>query len=186
MLTESEKQELKEVRIERQTLVEQIHILEIEKEDVQFEIRKLKEWKKGRWIGFIIALILFFITLGIMFSYSDFQFASSVERGQNWLDALTFSISTTVMIYLSVFGVIFAGASIFFGIKTMLEVGNSKLARTIANNNYIKNYYNMMEDCEIKENGLIKAIIDLKNRAVKLQVREEQLEKNEIPWNKID
>lgn len=181
-MTEQQIQELRELRIAVQTREHQIDVLEMEKADVQMEISQLNRWKKGRWVGFAISLIPFVICIYIFASYADIQFESSLGRSQNYADVFAYSMSSTSILFAGLFLLISFLISLFLGIKLMTELGNSKSSRNFARNNLKKNYYNEIEECEFRENTVMRELIELKKMQADDNSRIAVLEKMESPW----
>ena len=182
-MTEQQIQELRELRIAVQTREHQLDVLEMEKADVQMEIRQLNRWKKGRWVGFVLSLIAFVICTFAFVSYAEIQFEASVGRSQNYSDAFAYSVSSASILFAGLFLLISFLISLILGIKLMTELGNSKPTRNYARNSFKKNYYNEMEECESRENTVMRELIELKKIQADDKNRIAVLEKMESPWN---
>ena len=181
-MTDQQIQELKELRIAVQIRAHQIEILEMEKEDIQMEIAQLNRWKKGRWMGFAVSLIVFAICFNVFVFYEDVQFKSSLGKSQFYGDVLAYSVSTTSILFVGLFFLISIIVSLILGFKLMIELGNSKSCRNYARKHFKKNFYVEMEECECRENTVMRELIELRKAQADDKSRIAVLEKFETPW----
>lgn len=183
MLTEKEQRELNELRHDSELLKGKIDMMEADIDDAIYAINCLNKWKKGRWVGFFVSLLVTIVCFGIEVFYLIIQGNAFPSQRITKNDAIEFAVSTTVLSFFTVLLFVMVIVTIVIGFRVMMELGNSNMSRKLASSHMIKNYYNHIEGHLEKKNLLQKELFELKTQKKEIDRRLKELEKNETPWD---
>lgn len=181
-MTKSQTNELQELRSESLRNKEIVKRLEVEIDDTEFEIAYLMKWKKGRGTGFFISLAILVGSLFTFVFYTDVHLEGDLSRFDTKSGAMTFSISTTVLMCLILIIIVLTIFTFYLGIKLVMELGSSTTARKLAAHFGHKNYYTKITPLQNRLNDQKKELIELKAKNGQLERRILELSKDETPW----
>ena len=180
-LTSEEIKELSELRDNEIRYKEMIQRYESEVLDSEMNIRSIKRIKKGKWIGFVICCLIFIIFFAIVYFYAEVQ-NQSMGGDNNLVNALGFSVSTTVIGFTMIVLVFVVICTIIIGLRTMMELGTSKASISLANRFGLPNYPSQLKLHQERLSIQVKELDRLKLRQKLDKERIEELASRERPW----
>ncbi len=180
-MTAQELAELKEARIESQHLGDAIFALETEVKEMDMEIRFLGLWKRWRPVGFLLS-ILFFAGLWSLYMGYIVVGNVSMEAG-GYSGTAGYFLATFMRIFMLFFVVGMAVTTIIVGLKLYMEIGSSKVARSLAKKNKVKNYHERVDYCVAHKIELQRSIMELKEEKRSYDKRIDELIIMERPWD---
>lgn len=183
-MTKEQEEELKELRRRTQILRDQIQRMETELQDTELEIRSLYSRKKGRWIGFAFFFVLFALSFASAVSYFKMQEIAMEDMG-TVLNAVTFSVSTTALVFLFLLIGFFGILTIKYGARTIMELGSSTGAEKMARRYGRTNYPSAIRTCKQRQTDQQKECIRIKMEKKDADRRLKELEILETPWYEL-
>ncbi len=181
-LTEEEKEELRTTRIAYQKTKAEIAIQEAELENVIYKRACIKIGKSGKLVGFVISIILFVVCCGMIMLYSDFFDASLLGKEANKSDAVTYSVSATMLVFTFILCLGSALFSIYTGFYAIMERGSSTFAKRLAASHGVRNLPLIKEECDAEEEKIRDTLKYLRRDEKKYKYIIDQLEPKETPW----
>lgn len=181
-MTQEEKAELRQVRIDLQIAKDKVHTIETDLHDNESRRDFLVYWKKGRWIGFVLPMFLCLFFWGVSYIYTEVMLASSLGRYENNADTVSYSVGATLIIILGALSILFLIVTIIMGILLVMEVGSSPFAKGMAKLFRRKNYPTEIKKCREARVLLQKSLMQVKTEVKELAQRLQTLEAIEDPW----
>lgn len=182
MLTDEQQKELNDLRHESQKIKDRMSKNEVEMDTAQYEMNYLKKWKSGRSVGFFIMLIVTVAGMGIEYFYVVIQGNAMATMHRDNSAAVEFAVSSTAIIFFSMLLMVITLFTFFLGAKLMLEVGRSKMSRSLARSFGVKNYYNSIEHFKERESAINREKYELSVKKKRIDETIAELEKDEVPW----
>lgn len=182
-MTDAEKNELKELRIEMQSLKEQKYQLETAILDVRNRRAFLKQWKHRSLIGFLLAFGAYIFVLLNMYFFAIHTVVASANA--TILDAAAVFVTamgSTVLGLLFLIHMVLLVFVIASGLTAIAEMGNSSLSMTLAELLHKRNYPHEFKQNEEQEYLLLREKERLQLRINEITPRLNELESMGNPW----
>ncbi len=179
-MTNAEAAELQELRRQKKHLDNTIWNLQYELDDNKMRIEKLEDWKRFRWLGFLIVLAVFAALFVFALIHMDVLDNSAYGNYYNPLDTIATALSTSSMLFAGILLLALLPVMLKLGFDILMELGGSELSRTAAKKLGKKNYYNEQEKLKEHSRELGRALYDeqMKLHAFRDRLSElEELEK---------
>lgn len=182
-MTQQEKEELNDLRRENQILKSKYQRMESETIDTRMDLEALLKHQKGRWIGFVLFTAATCIVGLILYSYSKVQDLSLSENfASNPINAINFSISTTIITFAGVLEFFLTIFTLRSGLITISELGTSSFARALARRRGVRNYPQAIKDTEQLLVLQYKELNEIRRDIGEISGRLKALEEKETPW----
>lgn len=162
-MTSQEREELKELRIDEQSLKAQIHMLESEIMDVQMRYRYLQKSKRGKGLGVFFSSLGFGISIVVLFIYVCAYSKTGGNSIETANGALFFSVTMTLLPYLIIFIVVFGVCTMVTAVRLIMDICPTEGAYRSAVKHHRTNIPYEKKVC-------IKQQIELEKEVTKLQL----------------
>ena len=182
-MTDEEKKELKELRIEMQSLKEQKFQLETVILDVRNRRAFLSQWKRRSLIGFLLSLGAYIFVLANIYFFAINTVAASANA--TILDSAAVFVTamgSTVLGLLFMIHLVLLVFLVVSGATAIAEMGNSHLAVALAELLHKRNYPREFKKNEEQEYLLLREKERLQLRINEVTPRLNELEAMDNPW----
>ena len=182
-MTDAEKKELKDLRIEMQSFKEQLYQLDTEILDVRNRRAFLKQWKHRSLIGFLVSFGLYiFVIANIYFFAINTVAASANATIFDSAAVFVTAMGSTVLGLLFLIHLVLLVCVVVSGATAIAEMGNSRLSMVLAELLHKRNFPQEFKKTEEQEYLLLREKERLQLNINEITPRLKELESMVNPW----
>ncbi len=185
-MTDAEKKELKELRIEIRSLNEQKYQLDTEILDVRNRRAFLSQWKNRSLIGFLLSFGAYIFVLANIYFFALNTVAASANA--TIFDSAAMFVTamgSTVLGLLFLIHMVLLVFVVVSGLTAIAEMGNSRLSLALAELMHKRNYPSEFKKNEEQEYLLLREKERLQISINEVVPRLKELEAMDTPWYKM-
>lgn len=183
-MNEDTARELASLRRQNQILHRNLQRLESELFDTRLELESLNGHKRGRWVGFALILLATLLFGLILIPYLEFNATSLNSDNSDYvLNSLSFSVSTTALLFGGVLELGLIAWSIIQGSIVIAQLGSSSLARALSKMYRLVNYPEAIHFANARLSIQLSELDQLKKDIETIEPRLNELEFLETPWD---